>query len=257
MTKRVTNTTYHIQDDKDPTTSQTVHRNQLVEYYPKKETLIPMIEEYVPMDRHHDDFYERFMEQEFQKLNNSEQPIVEDSLPFPFEPLRTAPVAHPQKRVSKTSSDSGVNTLHALSPVMPTTPDNSQPYLIPSTLRMNAPCGPLTPIQQFIHKNKEPMYNRTNFNSQLLTKVYWSYATHIVRVCVSSKSPINPNLHINKKSNNQVHFGSRAMASLYELQCHQFLTSSDPLLDELLCYLPTRFLSHVFDHIAYESSDNE
>ena len=51
VTKRVTNTTYQVQDDKDPTIFKTVHRNHLVEYYPKEETLPPMIEEYVPMDR--------------------------------------------------------------------------------------------------------------------------------------------------------------------------------------------------------------
>ena len=35
-----------------------VHRNHLVEYYPKEETLRAMIERYVRMDRRHDDFYE-------------------------------------------------------------------------------------------------------------------------------------------------------------------------------------------------------
>ena len=86
-----------------------------------------MIEEYVPMDRRHDDFYERFMEQRIRNLNNSEQLSMADSLPFPFEPLRTAPVTLPQKRVSNTSGDSGVNSPHVLSPTMPITPDISQP----------------------------------------------------------------------------------------------------------------------------------
>ena len=36
VTKRITNTTYQIQDDKDPTIIKTVHRNHLVEYYPKE-----------------------------------------------------------------------------------------------------------------------------------------------------------------------------------------------------------------------------
>ena len=71
-----------------------------------------MIEEYVPMDQSHDNFFGRFMEQRTQKLNNSEQPSMEDSLPFPIEPLRTTPVMLPQKRVSKTSCDSGVNTFY-------------------------------------------------------------------------------------------------------------------------------------------------
>ena len=95
-----------------------------------------MIEEYVPVDKRHDDFYERFMEQRNQKINNPKPPGMEDSLPFPNEPLRTAPVTHPQKRVSTTSSDSGVNSPHVLSPAMPKTSDNSPvlPYNINLTI---------------------------------------------------------------------------------------------------------------------------
>ena len=166
VTKRVTNTTYRIQDDKDPTTLKTVHRNLLVEYYPKEETLPPMIEEYVPMDRRHDDFYERFMEQRLQKINNPGQSSMEDSLPFPIEPLRTTPTTIPQKRVSNTSSDSGVNSPHVLSPALPITSENPQHYLIPSTSRTNPTGEPLTPIQQFIKhsrnsKTKESKCNRS------------------------------------------------------------------------------------------------
>ena len=101
VTKRLTNTTYQIQDDKDLLILKTVHRNHLVEYYPKEETLPPMREEYVPMDKRHDDFYERFMEQRIQKMNNPGQSGMEDSLPFPIEPLDAAPVMLPQKQVSK------------------------------------------------------------------------------------------------------------------------------------------------------------
>ena len=97
VTKRSTNTTYQIQHDKDPTILKTVHRNDLVEYHPKEETLPPMIEKYVPMDRHHDDFHERLKQQRIQKSNNSGEPCMEDSLAFPIEPLRTAAVTLPQK----------------------------------------------------------------------------------------------------------------------------------------------------------------
>ena len=166
VTKRVTNTIYQIQDDKDPTILKTVHPNHLVENYPKEETLPPMIEEYVPMDRRYDDFYERFMEQRFEKINSPRQSSMEDSLPFPIEPLRTAPATLPQKRVSNISSDSGVNSPQVLSPAIPVTPDNSQSYLIPSTSRLHPSSGPLTPLQQFItnsrkSKTKEPKYNRS------------------------------------------------------------------------------------------------
>ena len=41
VTKRVINTTYQIQDDKDPTILKTVYRNHLVEYYPKKRNFTP------------------------------------------------------------------------------------------------------------------------------------------------------------------------------------------------------------------------
>ena len=125
-----------------------------------------MIEEYVPMDKCNDDFYESFMEQRIQKLNNFDHSGMEDSLPFPIEPLRTSPVTLPQKRVSNTNSDFGVNSPHVPSLAMPITPDNSQPYLIPSTSRRNPPSGPLTLIQQIIKnsrisKKKEPKYNRS------------------------------------------------------------------------------------------------
>ena len=120
----------------------------------------------MPRDRHPVDFYESFMEQRNQKINNPGQSGMGESLPFPIEPLRTAPVSLPQKRVSNTSSDFGVKSPHVLSPAMPVTPDNSQSYLIPSTSRMHLPSEPITPIQQFINisrktKNTEPKYNRS------------------------------------------------------------------------------------------------
>ena len=69
-----------------------MHRNHLVDYCPKEETLRPTIDEHVPTDRHHDGFYGRIMEQRIQELKNSEQASMQDSLRFPIEPLRTAPV---------------------------------------------------------------------------------------------------------------------------------------------------------------------
>ena len=68
VTRRMTSTTYQIQNDKDPTIIKTVHRNHLVEYYPKEEPLPAMIEEYVPHDQQDDaDFFERFLEQRIGK----------------------------------------------------------------------------------------------------------------------------------------------------------------------------------------------
>ena len=153
-----------------------------------------MIEKYMPMDRRHNDFYERFMEQRIQKINNPEQSGMEDSLPVPTEHFRTAPVTLPPKRVSNHSSDSGVNSPRVLLPSMPIIPDNSQPYLIPSTLRMNPPRVTLTPIQQFINfsrksKNKEPKYNRSQPDhpdpqSVLRTRTWKGYKLWILIPCM-------------------------------------------------------------------------
>ena len=93
-------------------------------------------------------------------------------------------------------------------------------------------------------------WHTLGFYSALLTKVYWNYATHIVRVCVTPISPQTSKLDPSHKSNLQVHFGSKAMASLYDLLCYHSLSCTDPLLEELIAYLPTRFHSHIFDYIA-------
>ena len=101
------------------------------------------------------------------------------------------------------------------------------------------------------------MPSALGFWSALLTKVYWNYATHIVPVCVTPIFPKTSKLDLTDKCDLRVHFGSKGMASLYELLCHHALTCSDPLLEELLSYLPTIIPSHIFDYIAYEDSDHE
>ena len=168
VTKRVTSTTYQIQDDKDPSVMKTVHRNHLVEYYPKEESLLAMIEEYIPHDQRHNDFYERFLEQRIGKLNNFTAPPAENTIPFPIRPLPTSPVVTSHKRDSFTSSDSGVGSPHVFSPTLPITPEQQPPHSQeteneqPST---SASTRPFTPIQQFLRnsrksKAREPKYFR-------------------------------------------------------------------------------------------------
>ena len=82
--------------------------------------------------------------------------------------------------------------------------------------------------------------------SALLTKVFRNYATLIVRVCVRPISPKTSKLDLTDKSKLQFLFGSKAMASLYDHLCYHSLSSTDPLLKEILFYLPTRFHSHFF-----------
>ena len=166
--KRVTSTTYQIQDDNDASGIKTVHRNHLVEYYPKEESLPAMIEKYVPHDQRHDDFYERFLEQRIEKLNSFTEPIAADALPFPIRPFPMAPVVALHKRDSITSSDSGVGSPHVFSPTLPITPEQLPQHPQeteteqPST---SAPARPLTPIQHFLRnsrksKARKPKYFR-------------------------------------------------------------------------------------------------
>ena len=150
VTKRITSTTYQIQDDKDLPVIRTVHHNHLVEYYPKEESLPTMIEEYVPHDQRHDDFYKRFLEQRVGKWNSFTEPLAADPIPFPIRPLHTAPVVALHKRDSITSTESGVGSPHVFSPTLPVTPEQLPQHPQeteteqPST---SAPNRPLTPIQ--------------------------------------------------------------------------------------------------------------
>ena len=150
-----------------------------------------MIEEYVPMDRLHDDFYRSFVEQRMQKIDDTEQPGIENTLPFPFEPLRTTLTTFPRNQISSTGIDSGVNSPLVLSPAMPVTPDSSHtppPYLMPSTTRLKTPSnlssGSLTQIQQIAHyrgksKNKEPKDNPSQPEYYDLQSVLLTHSTRL------------------------------------------------------------------------------
>ena len=108
VTKHITNTTYQILDDKDPTVIKIVHRNHLVEYYPKEGCLPAMIEEYVPSDHQNDNIYERFMQQRTRNLKNPSTTEEHDS--FPIEPLRSFSSTNKPKRSSMHSNDSGITS---------------------------------------------------------------------------------------------------------------------------------------------------
>ena len=136
VTKRITSTTYQTQDDQDPTIAKTVHRNYLVEFFSKEESLPAIIEEYIPLDKRHDDFYERFMERRIQKLNDPDPFVRNDSTPFPIVPLPSSTTAGTTKRISNTSVDSGVNSPAMLSHSQPNVDASHRtPPPIPSTSR--------------------------------------------------------------------------------------------------------------------------
>ena len=150
VTKRVTSTTDQIQDDKDPSVIKTVHRNHLVEYYTKEESLPAMIEEYVPHDQRHDDFHERFLEKRIGKLNSFTEPLAADPIPFPVRPLLTAPAIILYKSDSVASGDSGVGSPQVSSPTLPITPEQLPQHSQETTNEQpstSAATRQLTPIQ--------------------------------------------------------------------------------------------------------------
>ena len=71
----------------------------------------------------------------------------------------------------------------------------------------------------------------------LLTKVYWSYSTHIVRVCFTPLLKPTLKWELKRKSNVQITFNSPAMASLYKLLCYHSLEDFDPFMDEFLTFI--------------------
>ena len=52
-------------------------------------------------------------------------------------------------------------------------------------------------------------WHTLGFHSAVLSEVYWNYATHIVRVCVTPILPQTSKLDLNDKCNLQVHFVSK------------------------------------------------
>ena len=102
-----------------------------------------------------------------------------------------------------------------------------------------------------------PEWHGLNFYSALLTRVYWNYATDIIRVCVTAILPTTHKPIATRKSNIQIHSGSKAMGRLHELLCHHSMQFANPLVDELLCYLPTPFHSLTFDKRVCERSNDE
>ena len=70
-----------------------------------------------------------------------------------------------------------------------------------------------------------------------LTKVYWSYSTHIVRVCFTPLLEPTLKRDLKRKSNVQITFNSPATASLFELLCYHSLEDFDPTMDEFLTFI--------------------
>ena len=90
----------------------------------------------------------------------------------------------------------------------------------------------------------------------LLTKFSWNLATDVVQACVTPVSLFIFKHDVTNKTNIQSYLSSKIMASFHKLLCHHFLTSPDPMVDELLSFLHILFPSHNFYYVVCETSDN-
>ena len=94
----------------------------------------------------------------FGKLNSFTVTPAEDTIPLPLRPLPTAPVVALHKRVSMTSSDSGVGSPLVFSPTLPITPEQLPQHRQETESEQpttSAPTRPLTPIQQFLRNSRK------------------------------------------------------------------------------------------------------
>ena len=69
VTKPITNVNYEITLDKDNSVKKVVHRNHLIEYFSKEETLPELISNYCPLDDESKTFYQNFSAERGRKLN--------------------------------------------------------------------------------------------------------------------------------------------------------------------------------------------
>ena len=133
VTKQITNTTYEIKEDENPENVKVTHRNHLLEYFPKEETLPPLLTNYAPVEQD-DNFYKHLIQTQIDK-HNSGQPEHK----LDFMPLIITPLSGSSNHTSKGSEFSPSTDSGFLSPK---TPQFHTP--IPSTSSNTAP-GERTP----------------------------------------------------------------------------------------------------------------
>ena len=90
ITKRITPTTYELTLDSDSSTKKTVHRNHLIEYFPKAETLPQLVTNYASFNEEWKDFYKRLLKYQSSVSNQNTRETDYTSLdliPAPILPI--------------------------------------------------------------------------------------------------------------------------------------------------------------------------
>ena len=174
VTKRITNTTYQIKEDQNPENIRTVHRNHLIEYFPKEETLPPLIEEYTAPHRGDTDFYDNLVRNRIDKLNVSEPQATGDLCILPVQNHQAQPLSRKPARTSK-STDSGIISPENQLLITPTTPD--QPFLS----RPNESATPILTLTQRPTPEPPPNTPTSSKSTTPLQDLRRAVARHIDR----------------------------------------------------------------------------
>ena len=85
VTRQITNTTYEIKEDENPENVKITHRNHLLEYFPKEETLPPLLTNYAPIEQD-DNFYKHLIQSQIDKHNSGQS---EHRFSRPVPPIHT------------------------------------------------------------------------------------------------------------------------------------------------------------------------
>ena len=193
VTKRITNTTYQIIEDQNPENLRTVHRNHLIEYFPKEETLPPLIEEYTTPHRGDTDFYNNLVKGRIEQLNVSEPQKLGDLCILPVRNQQNQILARKRTQTPQ-STDSGIispeNQLLSTpkTPDQPSTshPQNAATPILTLTQRQPTPAPPTntpasstkstTPLQELRRAvarqiERNPRYQRAQPNQPALQSI--------------------------------------------------------------------------------------
>ena len=87
VTTQITNSTYEIREDANPDNVKTTHRNHLIEYFPKKERLLPLITNYAVISRD-SDFYKHLVNSQIAQYNSGKEKHSLDVMPFVITPIQ-------------------------------------------------------------------------------------------------------------------------------------------------------------------------
>ena len=79
-------TTYEIKEDENPENVKVTHRNQLLEYFLKEETLPPLLSNYAPREQD-DNFYKHLIQSQIDKHNSGQSEHKLDFMPLIITPL--------------------------------------------------------------------------------------------------------------------------------------------------------------------------